>query len=140
MPAKTPPAAARSWATARWPWAALGHFDEAIAEAGRALDLAPDSADPQSRDWASCSIMPAGPSDAIAPIQRALELDPAFAAALKTLALAQAAAGQGDEAVDLLQRALRANPHDRDAILQLSNLHIETAASSPKLSRLSKPI
>ena len=43
----------------------------------------------------------------------------------EALALAHAAAGKGDEAIDLLHRALRANPRDRDAVLQLSNLHIE---------------
>ena len=47
------------------------------------------------------------PADAIDPIQRALEIDPASAAALQTLALAQAAAGKADEAAGLLQQALR---------------------------------
>ena len=39
-------------------------------------------------------------SDAIAPIQKALEIDPSFAPALKTLALAQTAAGKLDDAIE----------------------------------------
>ena len=75
-----------------------------------------------------------GLSDAIGPIERALEIDPGFAAALKTLALAQAATGQGDAAVDVLQRALRHNPLDRDAVLQLSHLHIERGSFAEALA------
>lgn len=79
--------------------AGLGHFDEAIAEAGRALEFAPESA--SLNHVRGFVLYHAGrPTDALAPIQRALEIDPAFTAALKTLALAQAAAGKGDEAVD----------------------------------------
>ena len=103
----------------------LGHHEEAIAEAGQALELAPESA--VLHHVLGFVLYFAGrPEDAIAPIQRALEIDPTFTAALRTLALAQAAIGKGDEAVELLQRALRQNPSDRDAILQLSLLHIET--------------
>ena len=112
---------------------ALGHHDEAIAEAGRALELAPDSA--VLNHVLGFVLHFAGrPADAIGPIERALEIDPGFAAALKTLALAQAATGQGDAAVDVLHRALRHNPLDRDAILQLSYLHMERG-SSPRRSR-----
>jgi len=63
--------------------------------------------------------------EANAPIQRALEIDPNFTGAFRTLALAQTAVGKGAEAVELLQRALRQAPSDADAILQLSLLHIE---------------
>jgi tetratricopeptide (TPR) repeat protein len=48
------------------------------------------------------------PSEAIAPIRRALEIDPGFSAALRTLANAQAGIGQVDDAVALLQQALHA--------------------------------
>ena len=64
-------------------------------------------------------------SDAIPPIQKVLEINPGFTAALRTLALAQKAAGRPDDAVDALQRALRTHPLDRDAVLQLSLIHIE---------------
>ena len=82
------------------------------------------------------------PEEAIGPIQRALEIDPNFTGALRTLALAQTSIGKGAEAVELLQRALRQNPSDSDAILQLSMLHIEQkqfaealAVLEPYLSR-----
>jgi tetratricopeptide (TPR) repeat protein len=52
-------------------------------------------------------------------------LYPGFTAALRTLALAQKAAGKSGEAIDALQRALRSHPLDRDAVLQLSLIHIE---------------
>ena len=39
--------------------------------------------------------------------------------------MAQSAAGQVDQAIEALQRALRYNPHDRDALLRLSVLYIE---------------
>ncbi len=76
------------------------------------------------------------PSDAIGPIERALEIDPGFMAGFKTLALAQAATGQGDAAVDVLQRALRHNPLDPDAVLQLSHLHIERGSFAEALETL----
>ena len=73
--------------------AALGHHDEAIAEAGRALELAPTSAT-LNHTLGYVLYFSGRPSDAIAMIEKALELDPAFAAAYNTLALARAAAGQ----------------------------------------------
>jgi tetratricopeptide (TPR) repeat protein len=104
--------------------AGLGRHDEAIAEAGRALELAPQN--PSLHHVLGFVLYFAGRvSDAIAPIEKALELDPRFTRALRTLALAQTAAGQTDAAIDALHRALRQNPLDRDAILQLSFLHID---------------
>src|SRR5262249_4791110 len=103
---------------------ALGHHDEAIDEAGRALELAPQSAVLQH--VLGFVLHHAGrPEQAIDPLQRALEIDPGFAAALKTLALAQAAIGRTEDAVDVLRQALQHDPRDRDAVLQLSLLHIE---------------
>ena len=129
-------AAPRSWATARWRWAALGHHDEAIAEAGQALDLAPDSAIAQPRAGLRALLRRPAVSDAIGPIERALEIDPSFTPALRTLALAQTATGKADDAVDVLQRALRHNPLDPDAILQLSFLHIERGSFAEALETL----
>src|SRR5208282_1642333 len=82
---------------------ALGHHDEAIAEAGQALELAPDSA-VLHHVLGFVLYFSGQPADAIGPIERALEIDPSFAAALKTLALAQAATGQGDAAAEVLHR------------------------------------
>jgi Tfp pilus assembly protein PilF len=76
------------------------------------------------------------PSDAIGPIERALEIDPGFMAGFNTLALAQAATGQGDAAVDVLQWALRHNPLNPDAVLQLSHLHIERGSFAEALETL----
>jgi tetratricopeptide (TPR) repeat protein len=113
----------------------LNHHDEAIAEAERALALAPQSA---SLNHVSGFILyfAGRPSDAIAPIQKALELDPTFTPALKTLALAQTAAGQTASAVEVLRRALRHNPADRDAVLQLSFLQIEQSRFAEALETL----
>ena len=104
---------------------ALGHHDEAIAGAGQALELAPDSA--CLHHVLGFVLHFAGrPADAIGPIQRALEIDPSFAAALKTLALAQAAARQRrGRRRGCCSRRCATNPLDRDAVLQLSLLHIE---------------
>lgn len=102
----------------------LGHHEEAIAEAERALTLAPENA---SLNHALGFVLyfAGRPSDAIPAIQKALELDPTFTQAAKTLALAQTAAGRIDAAIEILQRTLRHNPTDRDAVLQLSFLEIE---------------
>ena len=114
---------------------ALGHHDEAIAEAGRALELAPESA--ALNHILGFVLHFAGrPSDAIGPIERALEIDPGFMAGFNTLALAQAATGQGDAAVDVPQRALRHNPLNPDAVLQLSHLHIERGSFAEALETL----
>jgi tetratricopeptide (TPR) repeat protein len=103
----------------------LGRHDDAIAQAGQALALAPQSA--VLHHALGFVLYFAGRvSDAIPPIEKAIELDPSFTPALRTLALAQTAAGKTDDAVDALQRALRQNPVDRDAVLQLSFLYIET--------------
>jgi tetratricopeptide (TPR) repeat protein len=114
---------------------ALGHHDEAIAEAGRALELAPDSA--VLNHIVGFVLHFAGrPSEAIGPIERSLEIDPGFTAGFKTLALARAATGQGDAAVEILHRALRRNPLDPDAVLQLSHLHIERSSFTEALDTL----
>jgi len=99
----------------------LGHHDEAVAEAQKALALSPES--PSLNHVLGFVLYFAGKvSDAIGPIQKAVDLG--FAPALRTLSLAQAAAGQTDEAIATLQRALRQNPGDRDNVLQLSYLHL----------------
>src|SRR5436190_13463037 len=68
----------------------LGHHDEAIAEAGRALKLAPQN--PSLNHVLGFTLYYAGRvSDAIPPVQKALELDPGFTPALHTLARAQTA-------------------------------------------------
>lgn len=111
----------------------LGHHDEAIAEAGKALALAPDS--PSLNHVLGFVLYFAGKvSDALPPIQKAVELG--FTPALRTLALAQAAAGKPDDAVATLQRALRLNPRDRDAVLQLSFIHIEREQFEAALAAL----
>lgn len=104
--------------------AALGHHDEAIAEVGRALELAPSS--PTINHALGYILHFAGrPSDAIPPIQKALELDPTFGPGYRTLALAQAAAGKADQAIEVLKQLIERNPADRHAVLQLSIIHIE---------------
>jgi tetratricopeptide (TPR) repeat protein len=114
---------------------ALGYHDEAIAEAGQAIELAPQSA--VLHHVLGFVLHFAGrSSEAIAPIRRSLEIDPSFAVALKTLALAQAAIGKDEEAVHILQQALRHNPLDRDAVLQLSNLHVERSRFAEALETL----
>src|SRR6266446_1151883 len=80
---------------------ALGHHDEAIAEAQRALELAPDSA----------------------PLHHIVGFVLHFA-------------GRPSDAIDLLQRALRHNPLDRDAVLQLSHVHIEHGRFAEALETL----
>ncbi|MBS0546821.1 MAG: tetratricopeptide repeat protein [Proteobacteria bacterium] len=111
----------------------LGHHDEAIAEAGKALALAPENG--SINHVMGFVLYFAGKvSDALPPIQKALDLG--FTPALRTLALAQAAAGKTDDAVATLQRAIRQNPRDRDAVLQLSLLHIEKEQFEPALAAL----
>ena len=61
---------------------------------------------------------------------------PAFPAALRTLALAQKAAGRPDAAVDALHKAIRHNARDRDAVLQLSLLQIESEQFEQALATL----
>ena len=114
----------------------MGHHDEAIAEAEQALDAGAARAPSLNHVLGFVLYFAGRVSDAIPPIQRALELDPAFAPALKTLALAQAAAGKADDAIDVLQRALRQNPLDRDAILQLSFLHMSAERFQQALDTL----
>ncbi len=104
--------------------AALGHHEEAVAEAGRALELAPGSAT-LNHTLGFVLYFAGRPSDAIPLIEKALELDPAFGAAINTLALARVAAGQTDQAVDILKKVLDRNPLDQDTVLQLSNLHVQ---------------
>ena len=123
----------------------LGHHEEAIAEAEQALALAPESAELQSRAGLRPVFRrPACPTPSRRSSGRWSSI-PTFTPALRTLALAQTAAGKGDEAVELLQRALRQNPLDRDAVLQLSFLHIEpkqfaeALAAAGALSQGSRP-
>lgn len=104
--------------------AALGHYDEAIAEAGRALDQAPASAT-LNHTLGYVLYFSGRPSDAIPLIEKALELDPAFGQAYGTLALARAAAGQTEQAAAILEKLLERSPFDQEAVLQLSNLHIQ---------------
>ncbi len=100
----------------------LGHHDEAVAEAQKALALTPEN--PSLNHSLGFVLYFAGKvSEAIEPLQKAVDLG--FGPALRTLALAQTAGGRTDEAIATLQRALRQNPRDRDAVLQLSFLHIE---------------
>jgi len=102
----------------------LGHFEEAINEAGRAVALAPESATLQH--VLGFVLHHAGrPAEALGPIQRALELEPGFTGALRTLAAAQTTLGQQGEAASMLRRALQRDATDRDTALQLSLLLIE---------------
>jgi tetratricopeptide (TPR) repeat protein len=117
--------------------AALGHYDEAIAEAGRALELAPTSAT-LNHTLGYVLYFSGRPSDAIPMIEKALQLDPAFGQAYGTLALARAAAGQTEQAVGILEKVLERNPLDHEAILQLSNLHIQ-AGHFEQASRVLEP-
>jgi len=104
--------------------AALGHYDEAIAEAGRALELAPGSAT-LNHTVGFVLYFSGRPSDAIPHLEKALELDPAFTVALNTMALARTAAGQTDQATEILKKVLERDPHDQDSVLQLSNLYVQ---------------
>jgi tetratricopeptide (TPR) repeat protein len=113
----------------------LGHHDEAIAEAHKALALWPES--PSLNHVLGFILYFAGRiSDAIPPIEKALELTPGFPAALRTLALAHKAAGRNDAAVDALRTALNYNPRDRDAVMQLSFLQIEAGQFEQALATL----
>ena len=95
----------------------LSHHDEAIAEARKALALWADN--PSLNHVLGFVLYFAGKvSEAIPPIENALALMPGFPAALRTLALAQKAAGHTDAAVDALQKAIRrqsARPRRRPA-------------------------
>src|SRR5258708_16096101 len=98
---------------------ALGLHDEAIAEAGRALELAPDSA--ALNHILGFVLHFAGrPADAIGPIERALEIDPGFMAGVHPLAPAPARAGPGGAAGAVLQRALRHHALQPAAVVQPS--------------------
>jgi tetratricopeptide (TPR) repeat protein len=113
----------------------LGHHEQAVAEAERALALMPEN--PTLNHVFGFVLFFAGRvSDAIPPIRNALAIDPTLMPALRTLAMAQSAAGQVDEAIDALQRALRYNPLDRDALLRLSVLHIEGGRHTAALELL----
>jgi tetratricopeptide (TPR) repeat protein len=110
----------------------LGNHDEAIDTAQKALETWPENAS-LNHVLGFVLYFAGRVSDAIPPIQKALEINPGFTAALRTLALAQKASGRADafwagrpaDAVDALQRALRTHPLDRDAVLQLSLIHLE---------------
>src|SRR5262249_54639370 len=102
----------------------LGHHDQAMEEAKRALALMPDNAT-LNHVMGFVLFFAGRVSDALPPIRNALAIDPTLMPALRTLAMVQGAAGQTEEAADALTRVLRYNPYDRDALLRLSVLHIE---------------
>ena len=77
----------------------LGRHDDAIAEAEQAVALAPQSAS-LNHVLGFVLYFAGRVTEAIAQVEKALELDPSFTPALRTLALAQAAAGKTDDAVD----------------------------------------
>ncbi len=102
----------------------LDHHDEAIEEARKALELAPQSAI-VNHVMGFVLNLAGRPSEAVEPIEKALELDPSLTQALRTLAIVKAVAGKNDEAIEILKRALQRNPMDSGAILQLSVLYID---------------
>lgn len=102
----------------------LGHHDEAIEEAHKALELAPDNAI-LNHVLGFVLFFAGRTAEAIAPIEKALVLDPNFTQATRTLAIVKSASGKADEAIDLLKSAVARRPHDRNILLQLSFLHIE---------------
>ena len=84
---------------------------EAATLAARGAEL--DSSDP----WAHLALgyvahMMRRTEDAKREFQRAIELNPNFAAAYGYLGITLAMAGQSDEAITLLERALHMSPHD----------------------------
>ena len=103
----------------------LGHHEEAIAGAGQALELAPESAVLQHVLGFVLNF--AGrPEEAIGPIQRALEIDPNFTGALQDAGACPGGDRQGRRGRRAAAaRACARIRSDRDAILQLSLLHIE---------------
>jgi tetratricopeptide (TPR) repeat protein len=102
----------------------LDHHEEAIEEARKALELAPQSAI-VNHVMGFVLNLAGRPSEAVEPIEKALELDPSLTQALRTLAIVKAVAGKNDEAIEILKRALQRNPMDSGAILQLSVLYID---------------
>ena len=114
---------------------AMNRHDDAIGEAQKALELAPDSA--SLNHVLGFVLYFAGKlSEAIPAIEKALHLDPNFAVARQTLANVLSAAGRTDEAAELLRAALARNPTDRSAVLQYSFLHLEAGRFSEALDIL----
>jgi adenylate cyclase len=84
---------------------------EAVPLASRAAEL--DDSDPWAHlalGWAA--FLTRRTQDAVVEFQRALDINPNFAAALGHLGLALAYDGQSDKALPYLEQALRMSPHD----------------------------
>lgn len=98
-----------------------GRPDDALAAAREAAELAPES--PEARYLVGAVLM--GKRDlagAEAELRRALELAPAHPAALSDLAVLLASQGRRDEARDLLERLVAAQPENRQAREMLARL------------------
>ena len=138
MPATMPRAAARSWATARWRWAASAITTRRSPRPGRRSSWRRDSAEPQSRAGLRAATSPAG--------RRGHRADPAGARDRSRLHAGAEDAGAGPGRRRQGRRGRRrccsgrcaTNPLDRDAMLQLSFLHIERSGS-PRRSRPLEP-
>ena len=77
--------------------------------------------------------------EALAEAQRAVQLAPDVAPVLDTLARAQAAAGQVDQALDRQAKAVELSPHDGELRLELARLYIQAgkpAQARQQLERL----
>ncbi|MGE5176745.1 MAG: protein kinase domain-containing protein [Hyphomicrobiales bacterium] len=101
---------------------ALGHHEEAIAEARTARTLDPLSLIVNS--GVGIHFFYARRYDEAAAAQeRTLELDPSFAPALRSLGGAYEALGRYDEAIDAYRRAHRSQPHDMAARCLLAHAY-----------------
>ena len=117
-------AAPRSWATARWRWAASAATTRRSPRPSRRWRWRRRA--PVLHHVLGFVLYFAGRvTEAIAPIQKALEIDPSFTRRSGPWRWPRPPPARPTTPSTLLQRALRQNPFDRDAILQLSFLHIE---------------
>ncbi len=121
----------------------LGHHDEAIAERPAGAGAGAGECQPAARAGLRPELRRPGPQDAIGPIlKRAGDRSRIHRRRFRTLALAETAARRRAARPSmLLQRALRQNPSDSDAILQLSlSAHREGSSSRPRPCRCWSPI
>ncbi len=107
--------------------AGLGEFERALAHYDRAMELSPgltsihDNRNLALLNQADSLIRSHLPSEAIAPLLRALELQPDLPAALNCLGRAQHEMGSLDDAITLYRRALSVAPDFADAHYNLGN-------------------